>query len=157
MEAICSSETSVDTQRTTWSYIPEDCTFHNHRCENICYMLLISRCPLLHFFIQRIGSARALVAMSTSRCGQPRKWCTPVQTLTGSSSNTKLQDGVNNIVMNVYTRSVRRISNGTLQSGSGNSFLFGRSVGCKSWLGDRPSWLESSMVFLSSFRQIRGW
>jgi hypothetical protein len=23
MEAICSSETSVDTQRTTWQYIPE--------------------------------------------------------------------------------------------------------------------------------------
>jgi hypothetical protein len=27
MEAICSSETSVDFQRTTWNYIPEDSTF----------------------------------------------------------------------------------------------------------------------------------
>jgi hypothetical protein len=28
MEAICSSETSVDFQRTTWRYIPEDRTLH---------------------------------------------------------------------------------------------------------------------------------
>jgi hypothetical protein len=35
MEAICSSETSVDTQRTTLRYIPEDGTLHNHRCENL--------------------------------------------------------------------------------------------------------------------------
>jgi hypothetical protein len=34
-EAICSSETSLDTQRTTWRYIPEDSTLHNHRCENL--------------------------------------------------------------------------------------------------------------------------
>jgi hypothetical protein len=37
MEAICSSETSVDTERTTWRYIPEDGTLHNHRCENLKY------------------------------------------------------------------------------------------------------------------------
>jgi hypothetical protein len=30
-EAICSSETSVDFQQTTWCYIPEDSTLHNHR------------------------------------------------------------------------------------------------------------------------------
>jgi hypothetical protein len=35
MEAICSSETSVDFQRTTQRYIPEDSTLHNHRCENL--------------------------------------------------------------------------------------------------------------------------
>jgi hypothetical protein len=35
MEAICSSETSVDTQQTTRRYIPEDGTLHNHRCENL--------------------------------------------------------------------------------------------------------------------------
>jgi hypothetical protein len=29
------SETSVNTQRTTRRYIPEDGTLHNHRCENI--------------------------------------------------------------------------------------------------------------------------
>jgi hypothetical protein len=35
MEAICSSETSVDFQRTTRRYIPEDGTLHNHHCENL--------------------------------------------------------------------------------------------------------------------------
>jgi hypothetical protein len=35
MEAICCSETSVETQRTTRRYIPEDGTLHNHRCENL--------------------------------------------------------------------------------------------------------------------------
>jgi hypothetical protein len=35
MEAICSSETSVDIQWTTRRYIPEDCTLHNNRCENL--------------------------------------------------------------------------------------------------------------------------
>jgi hypothetical protein len=35
MEAPCSSETSVDFQRTTQLYIPEDITLHNHRRENL--------------------------------------------------------------------------------------------------------------------------
>jgi hypothetical protein len=35
MEAICSSETSVDTQRTKQRYIPEVDTLHNHRYENL--------------------------------------------------------------------------------------------------------------------------
>jgi hypothetical protein len=35
MEATCSSETSVDFQRTTQRYNPEDKTLHNHRCENL--------------------------------------------------------------------------------------------------------------------------
>jgi hypothetical protein len=35
MEAICSSETSVETQLTTRRHIPEDDTLHNHRCENL--------------------------------------------------------------------------------------------------------------------------
>jgi hypothetical protein len=35
MAAICSSETSVDSQQTTLRYIPEDRTFLNHRCENL--------------------------------------------------------------------------------------------------------------------------
>jgi hypothetical protein len=40
MEAICSSETSVEFQRTTRRYIPDDGTLHNHRCENLeSYML----------------------------------------------------------------------------------------------------------------------
>jgi hypothetical protein len=35
MEAIYSSEASVETQRTTWRHIPEDDTLHNHHCENL--------------------------------------------------------------------------------------------------------------------------
>jgi hypothetical protein len=35
MEAICSSEMSVDTQRTTRRYISEDGTLHNYVCENL--------------------------------------------------------------------------------------------------------------------------
>jgi hypothetical protein len=33
--AICSSDTSVDTQRTSRRYVPEHGTLHNHRCENL--------------------------------------------------------------------------------------------------------------------------
>jgi hypothetical protein len=35
MESTCSSETSVDFQRTTWRYIPDDRTLHDHRCDNL--------------------------------------------------------------------------------------------------------------------------
>jgi hypothetical protein len=35
MEAICSSEGSVDFHRTTRPYISEDRTLHNHSCENL--------------------------------------------------------------------------------------------------------------------------
>jgi hypothetical protein len=35
MEAICSSETSVGTRRTTRRHIPEDDTLYNHRCEDL--------------------------------------------------------------------------------------------------------------------------
>jgi hypothetical protein len=35
MEEICSSETSVKTQRTTRRVIPEDDALYNHRCENL--------------------------------------------------------------------------------------------------------------------------
>jgi hypothetical protein len=35
MEAICSSEASIETQRATRCHIPEDDTLHNHRCENL--------------------------------------------------------------------------------------------------------------------------
>jgi hypothetical protein len=35
MEAICSFETSVETQRTTRRHIPEDDILPNHRCENL--------------------------------------------------------------------------------------------------------------------------
>jgi hypothetical protein len=35
MEAVCSSETSVDLQRATRRYIPEDSNVHNHHFENL--------------------------------------------------------------------------------------------------------------------------
>jgi hypothetical protein len=35
MEAISSSETSADFQRTTRRYIPEDDILQNYRCENL--------------------------------------------------------------------------------------------------------------------------
>jgi hypothetical protein len=35
MEAICSSETSVEFQQTTRRYFPEDITLHNYCCENL--------------------------------------------------------------------------------------------------------------------------
>jgi hypothetical protein len=35
MEAICSSETSVNFKRATQRYIPEDRSFYNHCCENL--------------------------------------------------------------------------------------------------------------------------
>jgi hypothetical protein len=35
MEAVCSSETSADFQRTTLNHIPVDKILHNHRCENL--------------------------------------------------------------------------------------------------------------------------
>jgi hypothetical protein len=57
MEAICSSETSVDTQRTTRFYIPEDGTLHNHRFENlkshICYMLMMIPRRVVEKYIYR--------------------------------------------------------------------------------------------------------
>jgi hypothetical protein len=44
-EATCSSETSVDFQRTIWRYIVEDRTLHNHCCENFksCAVLCLHR------------------------------------------------------------------------------------------------------------------
>jgi hypothetical protein len=39
------AETSVDFQRTTRRYIPEDRTFHNHRCGNLkSYILMHGSC-----------------------------------------------------------------------------------------------------------------
>jgi hypothetical protein len=39
MEATYSSETSVNTQRTTRSYNPGEGTLHNHRCENVKFYI----------------------------------------------------------------------------------------------------------------------
>jgi hypothetical protein len=34
-EADCSSETSIDSQKSIRRYIPEDSNLHDHRCENL--------------------------------------------------------------------------------------------------------------------------
>jgi hypothetical protein len=39
IEAIFSSETSADIQRTTRLYIPENSTLHDHRCENLKFYI----------------------------------------------------------------------------------------------------------------------
>jgi hypothetical protein len=42
MEAMCSSETSVETQQTKRRHFPEDDTLHNHSCENLkSYIILL--------------------------------------------------------------------------------------------------------------------
>jgi hypothetical protein len=41
MEAVCSSETSVDFWRPTGYYIPEDSTLHIHRRENLKFYNLL--------------------------------------------------------------------------------------------------------------------
>jgi hypothetical protein len=45
IDEMCSSKTSVDFQRTTRRYTPEDRTLHNHRCEDLkSYIALIVGC-----------------------------------------------------------------------------------------------------------------
>jgi hypothetical protein len=39
IEAISFSEALVDFQQTTWDYIPEDGTLHDHCCENLLYFI----------------------------------------------------------------------------------------------------------------------
>jgi hypothetical protein len=61
MEAICSSETSVDTQRTTPRYIPEVNTLPNHSCEN-----LNSYMNIWYFGTNRIQTSYWLLAEGVS-------------------------------------------------------------------------------------------
>jgi hypothetical protein len=53
---VCSSETSVDFQRTTWQYIIEDRNVHGERCENfkskwLKYQIIIAYKHVHVFFI----------------------------------------------------------------------------------------------------------
>jgi hypothetical protein len=52
MEATCSSETSVDFQRTTRRYIPEDSPLHNHRFENLKSYKFISVAFFIHYMVE---------------------------------------------------------------------------------------------------------
>jgi hypothetical protein len=47
MESICSSETLVETRRTTRRHIPENDTFHNHLRENLKSYIIYSKFTLL--------------------------------------------------------------------------------------------------------------
>jgi hypothetical protein len=51
IETICSFETSVGSQWTTWRYIPEDGTFHNHRSENLTSYTTWCRLPTSNHLI----------------------------------------------------------------------------------------------------------
>jgi hypothetical protein len=53
MEAICSSETSVDFQRNTRRYITEESTIHNHCCEN-----LKSYMEFFMFYVDELEAAK---------------------------------------------------------------------------------------------------
>jgi hypothetical protein len=50
MEAMWSSETTVNFHRTTQRYVPEDGTLHNHRCEE-----LKSRKDIGNIFVLRVA------------------------------------------------------------------------------------------------------
>jgi hypothetical protein len=67
MEAICSSETSVDSQRTKRRYIPEDSTLHNRRCENPrCFCIyLFSRFIFVMEFMVIWGATEPVVVAVT--------------------------------------------------------------------------------------------
>jgi hypothetical protein len=74
MEVICSSETSVDTQRTTRCYIPEDATLHNHRCENLkSYTTRMSSWKGIHFLYTRSALFWILeeISVRCSSCWKP--------------------------------------------------------------------------------------
>jgi hypothetical protein len=49
MEGTCASETSVDLQRTTRRYIPEDRILHNHLCEKI--KSYINKCCVVNWLL----------------------------------------------------------------------------------------------------------
>jgi hypothetical protein len=74
MEAICSSETSVDIQRTTWRYIPEDSTLHNHRCENL-------RPAMSNLYVSSNEPEVNLVALSSLQIIPPDCNSDPVETI----------------------------------------------------------------------------
>jgi hypothetical protein len=51
MEDTCPSGTSVDFQVTTWRYIPEDRTVHNHCCDNLNSYIIASLFQRFFFII----------------------------------------------------------------------------------------------------------
>jgi hypothetical protein len=65
MEAICFSEMSVDTQRTTRRYIPEDGTLHLTYCSLFC--IIWARLHKLHFFRYNLKVSRRYLVILTHK------------------------------------------------------------------------------------------
>jgi hypothetical protein len=70
MEAICSSETSVDFQLTTRRYIPDDIALLDHCCENLKSYNLIY-CIYIYISVGTCVRERFLHNTSAS---SPRNW-----------------------------------------------------------------------------------
>jgi hypothetical protein len=70
MEAICSSETSAEYQRTTRHYISEDRTLHNHRCENLRFHWLTLFIFFVSFFISLVSSDYCLLGCDAVYSGR---------------------------------------------------------------------------------------
>jgi hypothetical protein len=68
MEAICSSETSVDFQLTTRRYIPEAGTLHNHRCENLSSYIFISSASMTDLLQRTIWSRYKSTDLQCEMC-----------------------------------------------------------------------------------------
>jgi hypothetical protein len=70
MEATCSSETSVDYQRTTRHYNPEDRSLHNHRCENLKSKIIVS------IKVSRLHQEAATLVYPENVCGSQSQQAT---------------------------------------------------------------------------------
>jgi hypothetical protein len=55
IEAMCSCETSVETQRTTRRHIPDYDTLHSHRCENFKSYIICPRHQMLIGWLHQGG------------------------------------------------------------------------------------------------------
>jgi hypothetical protein len=81
MEAIISSETYFDFQRTTRRYIPEDRTLHNHCCENLqSYIAFTCSCHFLYL----LPSHHACDGVEPSHGSYSRQHCTYATDCPGS-------------------------------------------------------------------------
>jgi hypothetical protein len=100
MEATCSSETSVDFQRTTRRYIPEDRTLHNHWCENLKSYYIWNCLFLQHAYPDLLGLFTLLFqGWEPWQLNQCKDW---LQTGRPNASSI-------NLSWNIYTKSSRAI------------------------------------------------
>jgi hypothetical protein len=71
MQGIYSSETSVDFQRFTWRYIPEERTHHTHRCESIKSYTSV----ILHFMFHILSKVSGwTLKINMPRESHKQKW-----------------------------------------------------------------------------------